>query len=362
MKIVFVNSCKSWGGGEKWHFEMASALNHKGFEVSAIGSPSSIFSDKITHEKILLKKLKVRGLSFLNPIKLFKLSRYFKKLAPDAIIINLSADLKLAGFAAKIAGVKSIIYRRGSAIPIKNKPLNRFIFKNIVTNVLANSLETKNTVLANNKTLFPEELIHVIYNGVHLSDFTEIFTKEEKDPIVLGNLARLSYQKGQKYLINLAEKLKQENFNFKLLIGGEGELEEELKKMVVEKQLSEYVEFVGFVSDAKAFLEQLDIFVFPSIWEGFGFSIIEAKLCKKPVVAFKISSNPEVIVESKDGFLVAPFDEDAFFEKTKELIENKQLRKQMGEKGRADALNRFSHEKCVAEVEKYLLSLTNCAE
>lgn len=357
MNVVFFNSCKSWGGGEKWHYEMAFALKNSEFNISAIGSPKSVFSEKIEAQQIPLKQIAVSGLSFLNPIKIIRLTRYFKKQNIETLVINLSADLKLAGFAAKLAGVKNIVYRRGSAIPIKNKALNRYIFKNIATHILANSEETKRTVLANNSKLFPEDIIHVIYNGLHLEQFQEVTPKDDTEEIVLGNLARLSYQKGQWYLVNLAERLKEAGIKFKLLIGGEGEMEQELKTQVVSKKLNDVIEFVGFVSNPKAFLEKLDVFVFPSIWEGFGFSIVEAKLCSKPVVAFNISSNPEVIVADKDGFLIEPFDETAFFEKSLKLIRNKELRLQMGQAGREDALQRFSHTKCVEAFKSYLKAL-----
>ena len=357
MSVVFFNSCKSWGGGEKWHYEMAVAMSKFDFDVIAAGNPNAVFLQKAEASGLNTKKQSVFGLSFLNPLKLLKLRNYFKKQHVDTIIMNMSADLKLAGIAAKMAGVKNIIYRRGSAIPIKNKPLNRFLFRNILTHVLANSEETKRTILANNDRLFPKERIRVIYNGLDLNLFEHVSPKAEQDQVILGNLARLSKQKGQKYLIPLAKKLKDNGINFKLLIGGIGELEADLKQEVAAKGLEKEIEFVGFVSDPKAFLEQLDIFVFPSIWEGFGFSIVEAKLCQKPVVAFAMSSNPEVIVDGVDGFLVEPLNQEAFYEKTVQLIADPVLRKEMGEKGRQDAIQRFSKEKCIQEVHNYLKSL-----
>lgn len=57
--------------------------------------------------------------------------------------MNFSADIKTAGPAAKLAGVARIIYRRGSAIPIKNSLLNRFLFKRVLTDIIANSEATK---------------------------------------------------------------------------------------------------------------------------------------------------------------------------------------------------------------------------
>jgi len=64
--------------------------------------------------------------------------------------MSLSADMKLAGMAAKLAGVKRIIYRRGSAIPVKGSTISRFLIRKVFDEVLANSNETKRTILVNN--------------------------------------------------------------------------------------------------------------------------------------------------------------------------------------------------------------------
>ncbi len=81
---------------------------------------------------------------------------------------NLSGDMKIASIAGKMAGVPKIIYRRGSAIPIRNSPINRYLFRRVITKIMANSKETKRTILANNQSLVPDDKIRVIYNGVYL--------------------------------------------------------------------------------------------------------------------------------------------------------------------------------------------------
>ncbi len=80
--------------------------------------------------------------------------------------MNLSADMKVAGMAAKLAGVKRIIYRHGSAIPTRNSLINRFLFRKVFDKVLANSFETKRTILANNASLIDPSKIRVIYNAL----------------------------------------------------------------------------------------------------------------------------------------------------------------------------------------------------
>jgi len=358
MKIAFYNSCKKWGGGEKWHHEVAVSLFSEGFDVMVFANKSSLLYSKVVSDHTPIAPVKVSSLSFLNLPKLFKQALFFRKLNIDVIVLNLSADVKFAGIAARLAGVKNIIYRRGSAIPIKNSFFNRFLFKRIITNVLANSNETAQTILVNNNNLFSKDKIKVIYNGIDINafcgdSFSPVYS-ENNNELVLGNLARLSKQKGQKYLINLANALRKKGLNFKLLIGGSGELETELKMMVKQLKLESHVKFVGFVEQAQDFLSSIDIFVFPSVWEGFGFSIIEAKYMEKPVVAFRISSNPEVICDNVDGFLVEPFDEDDFLKKVECLLLDEELRLKMGKAGKLDVENRFTKNAMINSFKHYL--------
>jgi glycosyltransferase involved in cell wall biosynthesis len=359
MKVIFFNSTKKWGGGEKWHAEMTSALNSELITPIGFAHKNSLLFHKFQDAHIKLNATRIRPLSFLNPYVLAKLFLQFRKTKADAIIINLPTDLKTAGLAAKLAGIKRIIYRRGSAIPIKNRWTNRIVFKYIVTEIIANSHETARTILAHNAQLISKEKIHIIYNGIKTNLYfnTPIneFNKNSDSPIILGNLARLSFQKGQHFLIDLAQNLLSKGKNFKIRIGGEGELEQELKTLVKKNKLEHVIEFCGFIANPYEFLNQVDVFVFPSIWEGFGFSIVEAKLAKKPIIAFDVSSNPEVIQNETDGFLVPLNNMDEFTNATLRIMDNPTLAKTMGEAGHTDVLKRFTHERSVENLMKFLL-------
>ncbi len=361
MKVIFFNSCRNWGGGEKWHYEMAQGILKRGFNVSAMAYPKSKLFIEFSSLKLAVNKVKISSTSFLNPIIFFKIYKLIKKQNANCIILNLPADVKVAGIAAKLAGVKTIIYRRGSAIPISNSFSNRFLFKRIITNVLVNSNETAKTVLANNKHLFPSSNIKKIYNGISIEYFEMLNYKpvyiKENNEIVIGNLARLSKQKGQFYFINIAKRLKEEGVRFKILIGGDGELEKELKRKVNEAKLNNEILFLGFIDNSKDFMSSIDIFVFPSIWEGFGFSLVEAKLMKKPIVAFNISSNPEVVRNNIDGFLVEPFNEEELHNSIICLAKDKDKRVRMGEEGYKDVLLRFNKEKTIDRLINYLYDL-----
>jgi glycosyltransferase involved in cell wall biosynthesis len=356
--ICFFNSNKAWGGGEKWHHDIALRFKNKGWPVLVITNTQSALYDRLQHEKIRLFQIKISNLSFLNIFKVLTIRRVLKEHNIDTILLNLPSDVKAGGIAAKLAGVKKIIYRRGLDRPIKKTFLNRFLFKRILTGVIVNSKETRRRILQNTPSLISKENIQVIYNGVDLQEYdreqaTRIYTKHDNE-IVLGNAGRLVEQKGQKYLIELAAVLKKRGVRFKLLIAGEGKLEKPLKHYAQTRNVGKEVVFVGFIERIKDFMESIDIFLLSSLFEGFGYVLVEAMAASKPVIAFNVSSNPEIVIDGHTGFLVEKGNISELAKRTEELMKNGTKRKTFGMNARKRVEEKFAIQGIVAEVIKLI--------
>lgn len=353
--IVFFNSNKAWGGGEKWHFTTAKEFEKRGYNTIIATNANSEIYKRSLHEKVKCYSFQVGNLSFLNPIKLLTLALFFKSKKVDAVILNLPADLKFAGIAAKIARVPKIIYRRGMPHPLRNTFLNRFLFTKILTNVIVNSEEIGRSLAKGNEEWFPKEKMVLIYNGV---DTTVPVAKDRKfyqkqgDEIVIGNAGRLTEQKGQKYLIEMAKILKDEGMKFKLLIAGEGELKEELSKQIIEAGVHEEVQLVGHIYDMTAFLNSLDVFVFSSLYEGSANTLIETLWHEIPTVAFNVSSNPEIVVDKVTGWLTSRESAAGLAKAVKEVVGSDQG--QVKENGVNLVVNRFDSVKNLAILSELL--------
>ncbi|WP_367998445.1 glycosyltransferase [Cellulophaga lytica] len=362
INICFLNSTKTWGGGEKWHYEASTYMHKNGHNVIVVTNNKSALFQKITKTDIPCINLKINNLSFLNPIKINKLSRILKENKIDCIVINISEDLKLGGLAAKKAGVKRIIYRRGSASAIKNSLLNRFYFKNIITDVLTNSEATKLSVLENNKKLFPKDSIKIIYNAIDCSSniieksktSETVYYKRASDEVILTSLGRLEYEKNHQFLIYLSKELKNRNIKHKILIGGEGSLKENLIKLSKQLNVQDEVKFLGFIDDSKKFLMTGDIFVHPSLWEGFGYVLAEASLCYKPVIAFNTTSIPEIIINNKSGYVVELNNIKKVANKVQLLASNSKLRNDLGRFGFEYINSNFNNSFIYNQMEEYL--------
>ena len=342
--VCFFNTMKSWGGGEKWHAETANLLAANGFKVWIATSKDAELLTKLSNE-VHVKNFDIGNLSFLNPIKKTAVENFFKTENIETVVFNLSRDIKIGVPAARAAGIQQIIYRRGSAIPIRNSFMNRHMFQ-MLTGLIANSAATKQTLLKNNNRLIDEDKISVIYNGLDIEGldkkpFNSVYAKKQ-DEIVLGSIGRLAPEKNHKFLLDVLKELQNDGRKYKLIIAGSGELEEELKNYANSLGLNEQVLFPGFLNNVKDLLAVTDIFLLPSLWEGFGYVVAEASALGKPVVAFNVASLPELVLDGKTGFLTTPNDIKAFKKAILKLAEDKMLREQMGAAGREFALHNFS--------------------
>lgn len=110
---------------------------------------------------------------------------------------------------------------------------------------------------------------------------------------------RLSAQKGQWHLIKIVERLRARGLDVGLLILGEGELREELEKLSEQLNISEHVHLIGNVNNPHSYVAKSDLFIFPSLWESFGNTLVEAMALGVPVASTICRSGPKQII--KDG-------------------------------------------------------------
>ena len=357
-RICFFNSLKTWGGGEKWHYDLSTRLNGNGYNTFVCADSNGELMKKIRATTVKHYPVTVRNLSFLNPFKIIRLRNLFRNEKVRTLILNLSSDLKIAGIAARMAGVEDIVYRRANAIPVRNTFLNRYLYRKVITRMIANSEETKKSVLTNNPNLISENKIKVIYNGIDLSDrpsgYPRPLYNRDDNEIVLGNAGRLSDEKGQIYLIHLAGILKERGIRFKILIAGTGKLESWLQKQARLRGVQDQVIFLGFVEEIQRFYSDIDIFLLTSLWEGFGYVMVEAMAQEKPVIAFDIRSSGEIVEEGQTGFLVPRGDVEAMAERIIQLSGDRKKLNTLGRNGLKRVESMFTIDQVINEVKNFL--------
>jgi len=179
------------------------------------------------------------------------------------------------------------------------------------------------------------KMIFIKPNFINPLKKTEVSKKVER-AVFIG---RLSIEKG---VANLLRNW--ENINYPLYIFGTGPMENELKKNA---RNNSNIHLMGNWNneEIKVFLRDSAFMVFPSIWyETFGLTIVEAMSVSVPVIASNLGPRSEIVIDKKTGLLYDINNDLAFTEKVKLLIENKELRKQLGENAQEEYFKKYTPE------------------
>ena len=172
-----------------------------------------------------------------------------------------------------------------------------------------------------------------------------------KGNILIGNIGRLSEQKGMSYFIDAAELTLKEYPNVKFFIVGDGELKDELIQKVNKRNLNNSIVFLGYRSDIQNTMSQFDFIILSSLWEGFPLTPIEAFSVGKTVIGTVVDGTPEIIKDGINGLLVEARNAKQLSEKMNVLITNSDYRKKLDQRAKQSYLSEFSFEKLS---EKYI--------
>jgi glycosyltransferase involved in cell wall biosynthesis len=198
--------------------------------------------------------------------------------------------------------------------------------------------------------------LRIIYNGVDLKKFNHLPDKEQcrkdlglpQNKIILGNVGNIVEAKNHKIILKVLVMLKRHDIV--ALFVGEGRLKDELQNLSKKFGISDKVIFLGKLHPEKIplFLRSLDIFCFPSLWEGFSTAVIEAMAAGLPVVASDIPPHKEVVGDA--AILTPTSDKDKLAEALKMLIKNPSLSVTLSKKAK-DRAGLFSIENTVKAYE-----------
>jgi glycosyltransferase involved in cell wall biosynthesis len=187
----------------------------------------------------------------------------------------------------------------------------------------------------------PDVDIEVISNGIDSEQFFPPEARTPESPVRLITVARLLKRKG---IHNILEACAiPSRLPVQLQIIGTGPFEARLREMVDELNLSDCVQFLGFVPNEElpAYYRNADIFVLPSAIESFGLVFAEAMSCGLPIVATRVGGIPETVRDGIDGLLCAPDDPMALRENIVRLMSDFEIRKDMSKSQRRRVLKHY---------------------
>jgi glycosyltransferase involved in cell wall biosynthesis len=192
----------------------------------------------------------------------------------------------------------------------------------------------------------------VVPYGVDLQQFSP-GQGSNPEHVVIGAASRLSPEKGIRYLIEAFALLRQRyGGHVSLRIAGDGPERPRIEAMIEKLNLETSVELRGWVEHDQlpAFLRELDVFVLPSTWEGFGVSAIEASAVELPVVASDIHGIPDAVRDGVTGLLVQTKQPGELADAIGRLVESPALRAALGKAGRAYVAQHYDWTKNAAQM------------
>jgi glycosyltransferase involved in cell wall biosynthesis len=201
--------------------------------------------------------------------------------------------------------------------------------------------------------------VEVIYNAVDFSQAEATTARDvvraslglASDDLVVGIIARLTEQKGHRFLFDALARTP-ELSSVHLIVVGDGDLKDRLRAEAQSLGLGPRVHFLGARRDLGDLLGAMDVFVLPSVWEGLPLSLVLAMGAGVPVVATRVAGIPEAVDEGRTGLLVAPGDAHALGRTLARLCTDPELRRRIGREGRAAVLPRFGVDGYVSAITR----------
>lgn len=196
----------------------------------------------------------------------------------------------------------------------------------------------------------PDENVRVIYNSIDQTTLNcepdEVRRLREEmripaDAFVFINVGRLAPQKGQSIALKAFQLVAAELSNTYLVLVGEGPEAEALEALARELNITDRVRFMGRRTDVGACLEMSNVFIFPSLFEGFPLAPIEAMLKGVPCIAASIEPVLELFADGETGVLVEPGSERGMAAAMMKLYAQPDLRQRLSANARALAMERF---------------------
>jgi glycosyltransferase involved in cell wall biosynthesis len=185
------------------------------------------------------------------------------------------------------------------------------------------------------KTVIPSQFKYTLLpNAVDLKQYHVQDRKHTSDPNILKiiSVGRLDKNKNHLFLIHTIKELMIRGINSQLEILGEGLERNSLEKEIQELELQDRIKLIGNTDNVTAYLNDADLYVHSSIYEGFGLTILEAMACGLPVISTDGIGNRELVINSENGFLITDFNPTMMADKIELLYNDHKLRMLMGEK------------------------------
>lgn len=355
MRILQISSSKTFGGGERHFVDLCRGLAESGNEVFAAVRPTNEWQSKLD----FLPPENIFHISIRNSFGILsakRLARFINENRIEIVHAHVARDYIPASIACKLAADARFVLTRHLTFPLK--PFNRYALTN-----LSKAIAVSPAVAASLLKVFRPSQIITISNGIDLRDWAGVdrnqLGKEFRflhqipfDVPFVGIIGELIVLKGQRDFLLAANEISARFPEARFVVVGKDntfdkKFRRELKRLAKVFGIEERFLWLDWVEDPRPLFAALDIMVSASHTESFGLAILEAISCGTGVVATSTDGAREIVHEKE--LLVPIKDPLAIANTVCRLLDDRDWRKNVVERTRISAAERFSAEKMVSE-------------
>ncbi len=369
MKVLILITKSNWGGAQRYVYDIATNLPKNSYDVEVMAGGNGILIEKLKDANIKTGTLPVvRDVKVWGDIKAFlKLISILRKKRPDVLHINSSKIGGLGALAGRLTGVPHIIFTAHAWAFNENRSFfSKTIIKCLhwITIILSHRTISVSGALKNQLIHWPKvaEKVIVVHNGIkseavfskvnariELAKMNPAFSellKSSKDITIVGSVGELHHIKGYEYALDAISKIDKQIL---YLIISEGEERGKIEKQIKDLGLESRVILMGYIVGAYQYLKAFDIFLLPSLSEGFPYIGLEVGLAGLPTVATGVGGIPEMIDDMKSGILIQPRKSGEIKNALEFYLKHKKTRKEHGDALRNRTVDEFSIEKMITQ-------------
>ncbi|GAB4572804.1 MAG: glycosyltransferase family 4 protein [Anaerolineae bacterium] len=363
MFLLHITKATGIAGSENHLLILLEGLRARGHDARLLllvepGNPVQEMVDAAAARGIPVERMVIHG--HLDPALLVRLARRLRILRPDVVHTHLfHADL-YGILAVRLARIPLVVSSRHNDNAFRRRfpyrQINRVLWWLTDAGIGISAAITRFAINVEGASPAQMKTIHYgLPPTVQVADrqAARVALRAElglpADAPLLGMVCRLIPQKGIPYALRAFAQVAAQFPTAHVVIAGDGVLRDALEALAYDLGLGARVHFLGWRTDTPRIFAALDIFLMPSLWEGFGLVLLEAMAQAVPVIGSAVSAIPEVVADGETGLLCPPEDVACLAEAMTALLADPERRAAMGAAGRERLETHFSPDRMVEE-------------
>ena len=338
LKIAFIAGTLGQGGAERQLYYILRALKEDGADIQLL----SLTQGEFWEEKIRALSVPVTCVEKRSRLqRLWRMVQLLREEQPDIVQSQHGYTNLYGTFIARLLGVREIgAIRTDARREIRTVGLMGHLNLRLPRLIAVNSsIGMKNAV----KLGVAIERLHLLPNVIDIEYFSPV-ERSQRSPVTLLSVGRLVDEKRVDRFLGLLASLRQRvPVPVRGLVAGDGPLRSQLEQQASELGLlPNGITFLGAIADMLPIYHQADGLVLTSASEGTPNVLLEAMATALPIVATNVGGIPEVVQHDVTGFLFAPDDELGMVEQLSILVQNLELRQDIGKQARKHIVQHYA--------------------